>query len=349
MSLDWKVPPFWAINIARQLEDRTGTATGAVAEVGLPPDLLSDAPDHVRIGDEVALLDIAVRDTGDDSVACAFGLGFDPRRTSLLSYLLLNARTLGDGLRLAQRYLRIERQSAVLSSRIEGDVVFLRVDAQATELREHARYIEHALGVVLAVIRRAVATDVTPREVHLGHRPAPPLRRRLGDCFASDIVGGTALPGLVFDRATLELPLVDPDTVLLPHLTAHAQTLLDAHIQGHGDLAQRVRADIASRLSHGTPTKTETARTLGMSPRTLSRRLASEGCTYEGLLLALRRDLAQRYLADPTLGLAQVAHTLGYADQPSFTTAYKRWTGRTPAADRSRGTGGTKAKSSGPS
>ena len=85
-----------------------------------------------------------------------------------------------------------------------------------------------------------------------------------------------------------------------------------------------------------------------MSARTLSRRLAMEGNTFEGCLLALRRDLADRYLADPTLGLAQIAHYLGYADQPSFTTAYKRWTGRPPGAARPRSDGGTDTKTSGP-
>ena len=141
---------------------------------------------------------------------------------------------------------------------------------------------------------------------------------------------------------------MDPDTVLLPHLTAHAQTLLDAKDAEHGDLERRVREEIASKLSQGTATKAEIARSLGMSARTLSRRLAMEGNTFEGCLLALRRDLADRYLGDPTLGLAQIAHYLGYADQPSFTTAYKRWTGRPPGAARPRGDGGTDAKTSGP-
>ncbi|QEW24006.1 Virulence-regulating protein VirS (plasmid) [Marinibacterium anthonyi] len=348
MALDWQVPPFWAMNIARHLEDRTGTAARALTEVGLPADLLRSPPDRVRIGDETALLKIAARDTGDEIIACEAGIGFDPRRTSLLSYLLLNARTLEEGIVLAHRYLRIERQRAVFASRLHGNTAFLHVDARATELRDHPLYIEHALGAILAVIRRAVGTELAPREVHLMHRRPKDFERRLEDTFEGEVRSGASLPGLVLDRATLDLPLVDPDTVLLPHLTTHARMLLEAQRERHGDLGHRVRDVIATHLSKGAPTKARVARILGMSPRTLSRRLGAEGSSYEGLLLALRRDLADRYLGDRTLGQAQIAHLLGYADQPSFTTAYKRWTGTTPGAARRRGGIGRDAKTSDP-
>ena len=78
------------------------------------------------------------------------GLAFDPRRTSLLSYLLLNARRLEDGIALAQRFVRIERRRAVFTSRTEGDDLLLIVDVAATGVRDNPLYIEHALGAVLA-------------------------------------------------------------------------------------------------------------------------------------------------------------------------------------------------------
>ena len=72
MALDWMVPPFWAINIAQHLENRTGSADQALADGGLPAELLVRPPDRVCIGDETALLDWSARTMGDEIVACEF-------------------------------------------------------------------------------------------------------------------------------------------------------------------------------------------------------------------------------------------------------------------------------------
>ncbi|MGR3801831.1 MAG: AraC family transcriptional regulator ligand-binding domain-containing protein [Marinibacterium profundimaris] len=340
MALNWDVPPFWAANIAKVLDDRTGRAAEVLARLDLPADLglgpADGPPGRIAIGAELALLEAAVGTLGDEIAAAEIGLAFDPRRTSLLSYLLLNARNLEEGLTLAQRFVRVERRRAIFTSRCEGDDVLLIVDASATGVRDNPLYIEHALGVVLSVLRCAIGRNVRPLRVTLPHRRPPEFAMRLSACFGAPVETGGAEPALVFDRALLTLPLVDPDTFLLPHLTAHAETLLDRMAEHPGEIGQRVRGEIAARLPRGAPTKDQVAASLGMSPRTLSRRLSDEGSSFEALLLGLRRELAERYLRDRRLGLAQVANLLGYADQAGFTSAYKRWTGRTPGAARPR-------------
>ncbi|MEO1470539.1 MAG: helix-turn-helix transcriptional regulator, partial [Pseudomonadota bacterium] len=68
--------------------------------------------------------------------------------------------------------------------------------------------------------------------------------------------------------------------------------------------------------------------------RTLARRLADEGASYQAIVDGVRRRLAESYLDDTALSLAEIAFLLGYADQSSFTTAFKRWTGATPGERR---------------
>jgi AraC-like DNA-binding protein len=67
-----------------------------------------------------------------------------------------------------------------------------------------------------------------------------------------------------------------------------------------------------------------------MSDRTLSRRLAGEGTSFDEILDRLRHDLAQRYITASNLSLGEIAFNLGYANQPAFTTAFKRWSGKSP-------------------
>ena len=76
------------------------------------------------------------------------------------------------------------------------------------------------------------------------------------------------------------------------------------------------------------------ARVLGMSPRTLQRRLRERGIVYAALIDQVRRRLSSKYLADAKLSLGEIAYLLGYSESSAFNRAYRRWTGRTPSADR---------------
>jgi AraC-like DNA-binding protein len=71
-----------------------------------------------------------------------------------------------------------------------------------------------------------------------------------------------------------------------------------------------------------------------MSPRTLQRRLRERGIIYAALIDQVRRRLSSRYLADAKLSLGEIAYLLGYSESSAFNRAYRRWTGRTPSADR---------------
>jgi AraC-like DNA-binding protein len=72
------------------------------------------------------------------------------------------------------------------------------------------------------------------------------------------------------------------------------------------------------------------ARTLGMSERTLARKLSDERLNFTEILQQLRRDLAVRYLDDRKLHVSKIAWLLGFRQVSAFTHAYKRWTGKTP-------------------
>ena len=91
---------------------------------------------------------------------------------------------------------------------------------------------------------------------------------------------------------------------------------------------------VVSLLPHGEARLSQVAHRLGMSPRTLARRLASEGLTFSGVVSRLRTELATRYLSEQHLAISQVAWLLGYQKVSGFTHAFKRWTGKTPKEAR---------------
>jgi AraC-like DNA-binding protein len=87
-------------------------------------------------------------------------------------------------------------------------------------------------------------------------------------------------------------------------------------------------------LPHGQAQRGHVAKRLAMSTRTLARRLADEGTTFEDVIDELRRSLAMQYIKTPSLSLSQMAWLLGYEGSASFNHAFRRWTGAPPSAAR---------------
>jgi AraC-like DNA-binding protein len=102
-------------------------------------------------------------------------------------------------------------------------------------------------------------------------------------------------------------------------------------------LRTRVENAISSLLPHGRVLVEDVARSLGMSERTLARKLSDEGLNFAEILQQLRRDLAVRYLDDRKLHVSKIAWLLGFHEVSAFTHAFKRWTGKTPRQMRVAG------------
>jgi AraC-like DNA-binding protein len=94
--------------------------------------------------------------------------------------------------------------------------------------------------------------------------------------------------------------------------------------------------EIAPLLPHGKAQASEIAHKLGMSQRTLARRLAAERSSFTVILDEMKYDLAKHYLMEADLPITTIAWLLGYQEVSAFTHAFKRWTGKTPKQSRKR-------------
>ena len=112
------------------------------------------------------------------------------------------------------------------------------------------------------------------------------------------------------------------------------ETHLDAQlgqINDTSELERRIVDQIGEALSEGVPTLAEVAGRLGMSARTLQRRLSADGLAYQDLVLDARKALSEQLLRRTDYALAEIAFLTGFSDQSTFTRAFKRWHGETPA------------------
>lgn len=149
---------------------------------------------------------------------------------------------------------------------------------------------------------------------------------------------GAQASRFVFRPEDLELPLAGADRVLLRLLRSYGDQLLEGQARGRKNtgLAAQVEDAVSARLSGGSATLANVAADLGMSPRTLSRKLAQTGTSYFTILEELRKALAIRYLRESGLALAEIAFLLGYSGLNSFSDAFRRWTGQSPGQFRGK-------------
>lgn len=113
------------------------------------------------------------------------------------------------------------------------------------------------------------------------------------------------------------------------HLEQELAKLADVN-----NLEKRVRMAVAKMLSEGLPTLSLIASSLGMSARTLQRRLSDKDQSFQNLVDQARRELAQQLLQETDYSLAEIAFLTGFSEQSGFTRAFKRWSGKTPRSYR---------------
>lgn len=191
---------------------------------------------------------------------------------------------------------------------------------------------EAALATLLSISREAAGDDVAPIAVRYRHAPmntAPALRAH----FQCPIEFESHCDALVFTPETLARKNRVGDESLYRFFEAHLEKEL-ALIADDAALDRRVRIQVSQSLSGSVPTISDVAMKLGMSGRTLQRRLSDHGFSYQSLVDNARRELAERLLQQTDYALAEIAFLTGFSEQSTFTRAFKRWSGQTPRSYR---------------
>jgi AraC-like DNA-binding protein len=245
-----------------------------------------------------------------------------------LGYLARAQRTLGDALRALERFAANwwENAGAV---RVEA-----RGAASFVDLGLRAGASRHATEYLIARIARGLArSGVQPLEARLAHAAGGDAREyaRVLDC---PVRFAQAETGVLLRASDLARPLrtANPEAAALLASALALRPLPRAR-----PLAERLAAAVERALERGeAPQREALARELGMSGRTLARRLAEQGLGFREQIEQVRRALAARLLAQDALDLEEVAARVGFADRAAFGRAFRRWFGESPSAWRAR-------------
>ena len=166
--------------------------------------------------------------------------------------------------------------------------------------------------------------------------PEPDDTRALKRAFGANLKFGCAVSCLYFSREVVRYPLIDVGFDPGGDFWAGARSVFEepASIE---PFLQDTRVAIRRALPGGGLTIDSLAEELGISRRTLQRRLSALGSSFKKILQDVREEQSRRYLDDPRLAVTEIALLLGYSDQASFSNAFKAWCGCAPTEYRQRG------------
>ena len=323
---------------ARQLRafvdafERLGYDVGRLlSDADLPRTALDDPDALIPCAASGAFFDRALRERPLKNVGLKLAAQTPVGALGLLDYLVLTSDTVGNGLEQLATYLRALTGAPFLLELHEDEdpirVVYL-VDAGVATFG-----IEYSLCLTALHVREETDNRVGLEYVSLTYQPddVTEIEQVIG-CPART---GMSWAGLALSRESWQTPLRRRDPLLQSLLERHASSIPSQPLAMDG-LAVEVRRVLAARLANGDTEIENIARDLGMSTRTLQRRLSGAGWSYQGLLDDTRRDAAERCMTGSNLSIGEIGYLLGYSEPAAFHRAFKRWTGETPQAFRQR-------------
>ena len=312
-----------------------GVDTDAVlAAAEIDDTVVSDPEGRVSLDQMRTFWSEAVRQSGDPAIGLHAAQHLSHGHNGLIDYLWGYASTIGEGIGLMMRYLPIMNNWIVSTIDLDAEYATLTIDVVWHDIpRTSAEYV-FAMQVVRG--RAVWQVDWTPALIRFEF-PAPRPPEPVGEharVFGCGVEFGADATQMIVDRAVWDTAVTTADPKLIAFLRGQADEILQ-HLPSASGLVNDVRESVRARLTEPDHSIEHVAAPLGMSPRTLQRRLADEDTSYATIVDDVRLQTAKQALADPKNSLADIAFLVGFEEQSSFSRAFKRWTGTSPSEHRS--------------
>jgi AraC-like DNA-binding protein len=318
--------------VIRRFDDLGISSEQVLKGAGLSPQLFAE--DRVLLTTaEFFSLFRALREASEDP-AIGLKIGTEARveRYDPIAIAALYARSFGDALERMARYKQLTCPEKLHYGQ-EGGQCRVHFEWLRAEEREPELLVDMCFAWVAEIARRGSAGAVRPLRVEVTR---PEAHRAIFEAhFGCPVVFGAPANVLVFEQAALAEPFVTHNPDLLAIVAPQLESELAERL-AERTLRERVKATLKRSLAGQRPELRNVARELGLSARTLQRRLTSEHVTFQQLIAEARRELARHYLQHSRLELNETAYLLGFEDANSFFRAFQQWEGTSPGEWRSR-------------
>jgi AraC-like DNA-binding protein len=301
-------------------------------EAGIRRADLGDPDSRVSYAGVIRLMERAAALLGEPGFGLRLGASQDISDGGILGFVMLNSATLLDSMRHLQRYFLVIGDGEDIEVDPVGPHVKLLFRERDPALRGLRQNSEYFAALIVRACRDMTRRRISPVRAEFMHsRPSARIdyEAHLG-CpvrFRAD------WDAVVFEPATMQMPIVGANNKLLKVLEMGCRKILGPTPKKQ-DIVHDVRSLIFEDLARAHIDAV--ASRLGMSSKTLERRLGERGESFSALSDAIRQDLAEQYLRETDFRLEQIVYLTGYSEPASLVRAFKRWTGKTPMAFRAQ-------------
>ena len=322
-----------AVMVAGNLEAAAAYGLDAARlreQAGLTERDLADPDGRVPFTSYVRLLQAIDAAPGSDGFGLWLGHSVSVRSLGVVGFAMQHAPDVRAAFACLTRFraLMNDRVSPIIEETADA-VVFRRVEPPSIAGLASVM-VAAPVGTLTLVRELAGLPEGSALATGAAFQHPPPANvARYRELLRCPIEFDAAETRVALRRELFDLPLCRPDPNLFEYLTRHARAL-EARLRDAASLADQLREALSQLLPEGEPEQAAFARRLGMSERTLQRRLQKEGTSFAALLDAARAELARSYLSDSKLAVFEVAYLLGYSEPSAFNRAFRRWTGQSP-------------------
>lgn len=317
--------------LSRRLEERKIRPADVLRTAALPAGFFRQERILATTEELFALWNAVAEVSGDPGIGLSLGSESQFERNDPAAIAALCSESFKDALGRMARYkqLTCPEEIRVSNGREETAIEFAWLLARQAE---PAVLVDLCFAWIVAIGRRGTGSAMAPLRLELARTTAH--RRLLESHFGCPVTFEAGRNALVFRTAELERPFVTHNAELLGMIAPQLEAELGARASVQ-TLGERVKAIVKRVLAGQRPSIRAVAQRLGLSTRTLQRRLTDDGLTFQELVEEARRELARHYLRQDALELNETAYLLGYKDGNSFFRAFHQWEGTTPGEWRS--------------
>lgn len=260
----------------------------------------------------------------------------EPGSYSVLGYITMSCATLGEAIERIAPYEKLVGDMGLTRVRLVDNNIHIIWQCAYTDPTVRPQMVDNIFASWINFGRWLSDTaKVAPIEVRLERRsPAPEYNSAYQQRWQCPVIFDAADNRIIVDRNLLDTPLRQPDPSLRRTLEAHARSQM-ADMSDDIALLTRVRNAIRRQLLQGVTRQDLIAEQLGMTTRTLQRKLSQEDASYQILLDDVRQASAEDYLINSAISIPEIAHRLGFSETTSFHRRFKARTGITPGEFRS--------------
>lgn len=298
-------------------------------------------PGGISDAQHICLLRNALQLSRDPVLGLALGTHRPISTFDSVGFAMLCSETLREAILMGCQYQKVSGRFSgrlvFLSLRTEGDEAVLEVEAAVAPDDLVLFAVEDMLGSILSVTRWVTGRPLPLREIRCGF-PRPAHDEAYRQYFPCPVVFDAPRTQVRFDAAFLDTRLPMASSHAARVYRAQCEKLINADAGDENEWVRNIRTEILMFSDRPVPLE-ECAARLGVSPRTLRRRLEEQGMSYKGIVDDVRAGLARSYLKSSRLSVDSIAERLGFSDPTSFTRAFRRWTGMSPREFRKREAG----------